>query len=399
MIFKYKIKLEDGRTIQGEIEGSDEKSVIDFLSKEGIILSLKKKKEFFLKTLPIKKKVKPKDLIIFTRQLAIMLSANVPLIRALEILTIQTDNLALKKVINEITDETKGGVKLSTALAKFPKIFNPFFISIIKSGETVGKLDEVLNYLADEQEKDYEIKSKMSGALIYPLFVIGVVIIVVILMMTIVIPQLSSIILETGAKLPLSTKILIKVSNFFALYWWAVVVFFGTIFFFFKKFTKKGKGKKIWDRIQLRIPIIGEIFQKIYLIQFSRNLSTLISGGVVLPEALKVVNEIIPNTVYKELIEATIKEVNEGRSVATFFSQSKEIPQMLSQMLVVGEQAGQVDVVLNKIANFYTRELEILISKLTSLIEPIIIIFLGIGVAFVVSGIILPIYNLASGSF
>lgn len=397
MIFKYKIKLEDGKIIQGEIEGLDENLIIETLSKEGIIISLKKKRKNIFEQIFVQKKIKHKDLIIFTRQLAIMLSANLTLMRALEILINQTVNPHFKKIINEVTNDTKGGMKLSVSMAKFPQFFNSFFVNMVKSGETVGKLDEVLNYLADEQEKDYEIKNKITGALIYPLFIIVLVILVVIVMMTVVIPQLSTVILETGAQLPLSTKILIGLSNFMARYWWLILGVFGGIFFFLKKITRKGKGRKILDKIKLKAPIIGEIFQKIYLVQFSRSFSTLITGGVVLPEALKVVGEIIPNSIYKELIEATVKEVNEGRSIATVFSHSKEIPQMLSQMLIVGEQAGQIDVVLNKIANFYTREVEILISRLTSLIEPLIIILLGLGVAFVVSGIIMPIYNLAGG--
>ncbi|MCX7779152.1 MAG: type II secretion system F family protein [Patescibacteria group bacterium] len=399
MIFEYKIKLEDESIVQGEIEGPDEALIVETLSRQGTIISLRKKRKKIFQEKFFRTKIKHKDLIVFTRQLAIMLSANFPLVRALETLLSQTTNQNLKEVVNEIVNDTKGGTKLSTSLSKFPQFFSPFFINMVKSGETVGKLDEVLNYLADEQEKDYEFRSKIKGALIYPLFIITLVIIVMIVMMTFIIPQLSTVFLETGAQLPLSTRVLINLSNFMVRYWWLIFSLFGGAFFLFTKITKKGKGKKFLDRIQIKIPIIGELFQKIYLIQFSRSFSTLISGGVTLPEALKIVGEVMPNSIYKEIIEATLKEVNEGRSIATIFSQRKEVPPILSQMLVVGEQAGQIEMVLNKIANFYTREVEILISRLTNLIEPLIIMLLGLGVAFIVSGIILPIYNLASGGF
>ena len=395
MFFKYKIKTDKEEIIEGEIEIGDEKLATEILSKKGTIIFLKEKKRRFF-GLPFFQKIKSKDLVIFSRQLAVMVSTAMPLVKAFESLAEQTSQPSLKKIIIEIKEDIKGGMRLSASLRKFPQVFNSLFVNMVKTGETVGKLDEVLNYLADEQEKDYELRNKIKGALIYPLIIFCLVVVVLVIMMTFIIPRLSSLIIETGMQLPITTRILIGLSNFFVKYWWLVFGILISAIFLFKKITQRGKGREILDRMKIKLPIFGEIFQKIYLIQFSRSLSTLLTGGTPLILALKVVEDVVPNTLYKELISQTSKEVEEGRSIATAFSKSKEIPAMISQMLVVGEQTGQIDLVLNKMANFYAREVEGLIGRLASLMEPLIIIFLGFGVAIMVSAIILPIYNLAS---
>jgi len=395
MFFKYKIKTDKEEIIEGEIEIGDEKLATEILSKKGTIIFLKEKKRRFF-GLPFFQKIKSKDLVIFSRQLAVMISTAMPLVKAFESLAEQTSQPSLKKIIIEIKEDIKGGMRLSASLRKFPQVFNSLFVNMVKTGETVGKLDEVLNYLADEQEKDYELRNKIKGALIYPLIIFCLVVVVLVIMMTFIIPRLSSLIIETGMQLPITTRILISLSNFFVKYWWLVFGILISAIFLFKKITQRGKGREILDRMKIKLPIFGEIFQKIYLIQFSRSLSTLLTGGTPLILALKVVEDVVPNTLYKELISQTSKEVEEGRSIATAFSKSKEIPAMISQMLVVGEQTGQIDLVLNKMANFYAREVEGLIGRLASLMEPLIIIFLGFGVAIMVSAIILPIYNLAS---
>jgi len=395
MFFKYKIKTDKEEIIEGEIEIGDEKLATEILSKKGTIIFLKEKKRRFF-GLPFFQKIKSKDLVIFSRQLAVMVSTAMPLVKAFESLAEQTSQPSLKKIIIEIKEDIKGGMRLSASLRKFPQVFNSLFVNMVKTGETVGKLDEVLNYLADEQEKDYELRNKIKGALIYPLIIFCLVVVVLVIMMTFIIPRLSSLIIETGMQLPITTRILISLSNFFVKYWWLVFGILISAIFLFKKITQRGKGREILDRMKIKLPIFGEIFQKIYLIQFSRSLSTLLTGGTPLILALKVVEDVVPNTLYKELISQTSKEVEEGRSIATAFSKSKEIPAMISQMLVVGEQTGQIDLVLNKMANFYAREVEGLIGRLASLMEPLIIIFLGFGVAIMVSAIILPIYNLAS---
>lgn len=395
MFFKYQIKTEKDEILKGEIEAPNEKIATSELRERGIIIFLRERKRKIFET-SLFQRIRAKDLVIFSRQLSVMISATLPVVRALEVLISQTSNPQLKKAVMEVMEDVKGGMRLSNSLAKFPNIFNSLFVNMVKTGETVGKLDEVLNYLADEQEKDYEIKNKITGAFIYPIVIVGLVMVILMVMMIFVIPKLTSLVAEMGTQLPITTRMLIGLSNFFVNYWWLVFGLLLILFFLFQRLTCRGRGRRILDQVKLKLPIFGEIFQKIYFVQFSRSLATLIAGGAPLTLALQVAEDVMPNVIYKDLIHQTTKGVEEGKSIASVFLKSKEIPPMLSQMLVVGEQTGQIDLILNKIANFYAREIENLIARLTSLIEPLIIIFLGIGVAIMVSAIIMPIYNLAS---
>lgn len=400
MLFQYQIRKEGGLIYEGEIEASNEKEAFDLLSKEkGDLIFLKKKKElnFNLQNLSFFNRVKKKDLVIFSRQLSTMISASLALVKALETLIKQTTNPTLKKIIVSITEDVKGGAKLSSALSRYPKVFDVLFVNMVKTGETVGKLDEVLNYLADEQEKDYEIRGKIKSALMYPVVIILVVIVVIVVMMTFVVPKLTAVLIESGVELPITTRILIGSSNFLVHYWWLVFLAILGLIVIFKAIIRTKKGRSFFDRLKLRVPIFGKLIQRIYLVQMTRSLSTLIAGGVPLTTSLRVVAEVVDNVTYKNLIKKTIREVESGKLMANTFLQSQEMPVMLGQMISVGEQTGQLDIVLEKISNFYSREIEGLIVQLVSLIEPLIIVFLGLGVAFVVASIILPMYNLAGG--
>lgn len=399
MLFDYKAKTIEGKTVKGSIDAPSEELAVDNLTKQGLILlSLVEHGKGLKLSMDIRigSGVKSKDMVLFSRQLSVMISAGLPLMRALTVLAEQTSNRYFKNVITEITDDVRGGTRFSSALAKYPKIFNDFFINMIRAGETSGKLDEILNYLADEQEKNYDLASKIKGAMIYPIFIFVAMLGIMFLMMTMVIPKLTAVLTEAGVELPLPTKILIATSNFLSAYWYILILALIILIISFRLFLKTRPGRFIWDSTKLKLPVFGGLLQRIYLVRFTRSMSTLLIGGVPLTSGLRIVADVVGNVIYKNIILDTVEAVEGGNSISSVFIESTIIPKMLSHIMAVGEQTGQLDTVLDKMANFYAREVENMLGKLTVLIEPVIIIILGIAVGGIVASILLPMYNLAT---
>jgi len=399
--FEYRARDKKNRITTGVVEAPSISAADKILAGQGwLVLSVKKRKktahlEDYLKFL---NRVSTRDLVAFSRQFAVMIAANLPVVQALRVLVKQTTNTYFETIISEMANEVEGGAKLSAALSHYPNIFSDFYVNIVGSGETIGKLDKVLHYLADQQEKDYDLMSKIKGAMIYPIFVLMAMAGIGVVMMIFVIPKLTDVLKETGGDLPMATKILMGASDFMIHYWWlllgGVIVLAVTV----RVFLKTPAGKKFFDYFLLKLPIFGKLFQRIYLIRFTRSLATLVVGGVALTKSLKITAGIVGNTVYRDLITRTIKEVEEGNSISTVFMESKEMPQMVSQMLIVGEKTGRIDKVLERLTDFYTMEMDNLITNLTSLMEPLIMVILGVGVGIMVAAIIMPMYNMA-GSF
>jgi type IV pilus assembly protein PilC len=397
-IFKYKAIDKNNKSIEGLIETTSDSVAAEILQeKEFTVISITekavKKQLGFMKAL---NRVKQKDLVIFSRQFSVMVSANVALVQALRILVDQTENLTLKMIISEIADEVDAGSRLSDSLSKRPKIFSDFYINIVKSGETSGKLDEVLNYLADEMEKDYDMMSKIKGAMIYPAFVLFGLCVVGAVMMVFVVPKLTAILTETGGELPFATKLLIGTSEFMTKYWWLLIIIMLAIFFGAKAYLKTETGKKQFDYIILKLPIFGKLLQRIYLVRLTRSMNTLIVGGVTITKSLRIVADVVGNETYKHLVKETSKAVEDGESISSVFITSNEIPKMVSQMMSIGERTGKLDIILERITDFYGREVKNIIDNLMSLMEPIIMIIMGIAVGIMVAAIILPMYNMAN---
>jgi len=281
-------------------------------------------------------------------------------------------------------------------MSKYPDIFNHFFVSMVKSGETSGKIDEVMNYLADEMEKDYDLVSRIKGAMIYPAFIIFGLIVVGALMMIFVVPKLTEMLLQSGAQLPLTTRMLIAVSNFMVNYWWVLVLVILLAPFFLKTFSRTKSGKRNLDLAKIYFPIFGKLFQRIYIVRFCRSLGTLMTGGVPLTVGLRVSKEVVGNVAFEELIDQTIAEVEDGNPIASVFSRSKFVPMIVSQMLNIGERTGRLDSILEKVASFYQREINNTVQNLASLIEPVVMLVIGLGVGVMVSAIIMPMYQLAN---
>jgi len=399
MIFRYEALDNQGAKTTGLVEADNSQEAESLLKDNGLALvSLEVaniKKRFSLSFL---KRVSMKDIVIFSRQFSIMISAGVPMVQSLRILVNQTENKKFKKVIGEIGDEVEGGASLSDSLSKRPKIFSNFFVSVVKSGERSGKLDDVLDYLADEISKDYDMGAKIKGAMIYPTVVIVGMVIIGIVMMVFVLPKMMDILTETGTTLPLATRILIGISNFIIHYWWIVVTIVVGIIMGIRAILRTPAGRYTWDSLTLHLPVFGKLFQKILLVRFCRSMNTLLLGGVSIENSLAIAGDVVSNKVYQRLVQQTIKEVEDGNSISTIFLDSPLVPQMVSHMMQVGEGTGKLDVVFTKISEFYNREIDNALANIMSLMEPLIMIILGIGVGVMVAAVIMPMYTMV-GNF
>ncbi len=399
-LYSYKATNSKKQIVEGTVKAPTESIASEILSENGLNTLVIKEIGGFNRLqqfVDVLNRISAKDLVIFSRQLSVMISANMPIVQALRSLLKQLSNTKLKGIITEIADEVDGGAKLSQALAKHPKVFDDFFVNIIKSGETSGKLDEVLNYLADQKEKDYDLMSKIKGAMTYPIFVLGGMVIVGTLMMMFVVPKLTEIFKDTGGELPFSTRLLISTSHIFQNYWWALFGSVAVVFVMLRMLVRTKAGREQWDQIKLRIPVFGKLFQRIYLVRFSRSLHTLLVGGVNLTAALRITADVVGNKVFQSLILQTVKEVEDGNPITSVIGKSTAFPPMVAQMLGVGDRTGRLDEVLERMSSFYARETQNLVDNLVTLIEPMIMIMMGVAVGLMVAAIILPMYNLAQG--
>jgi len=397
-VFDYKAKNRSGDTVKGAVEAPSGDLAQEVLRDKGLILlsiNERTKITLFQSTFGFLKRVPRKDVVMFSRQLAVLIAATVPIVQALRILVKQQKNVNFKIILSEIADEVDGGARLSQTLGKYPQVFSDFFVHMVRSGETTGKLDETLNYLADQQERDYDLMSKIKGAMIYPVFIVGGMLAVGVLMMIFVLPKLTEVLEQGGGELPWSTKLVMGASGFLQSKWWLLLLIIIILTVVFVLIRRNPAGKRKLDELKMRLPVFGQIYRSIYLVRFSRSLSTLLVSGVTLTRSLEITGDIVGNLLYKELIEETIEDVEAGKSIATSFLKSKAVPVMLPHMMAIGEQTGKMDLILDKISGFYARELENTVNNLVSLIQPFILVIMGIGVAVMVMSILLPMYNLS----
>ncbi len=342
-------------------------------------------------------RVKSRELVVFSRQFSLLVSSDIGVVDALMTIVEQTENTRFQNIITEVAFEVNGGSLLSDALRrKGDRVFSNFYINVVAAGETSGKLDEVLAYLADEMEKDYDLVSKFRSAMIYPAVVLCGLAGVGFIMMYFVLPNLTAILEETGAALPWATMVVIAAVNFFQNYVWFILLFIILSIFSIRALMKTDSGRLWLDTLKLRLPIVGRMYKLVYLIRFCRSLSTLLRGGVTIIRSLEVSGEVVRNRLYQTLIQKTMKAVSEGDSVSAVFSTSSYVPRMIPQMMSIGERTGHLDTVLEKISQFYSRELAEKLNNLGAVLEPLVMILLGIGVGIMVAAVILPMYNIAT---
>jgi type IV pilus assembly protein PilC len=398
MYFDFKAKDADGRDIQGVVDAPSEQSAEDTLAgRQLIVVSITPRvASSRLQSIQFFNRVKAKELVMFFRQLSTMSAATLPLVSALRILVKQTESPRLKTIISEIADEVDGGARLSQAFARHPDVFNDFYVNMVRSGETSGHLDEVLSYLADQREKDYDLVSRIRGAMVYPAFILSAMTVVGIIMMVFVVPRLTAVLIESGGELPFATRLLIGTSGFLSKFWWALLISVLLMVGGMRYGLRQAPVRRQWDWLKIKLPVFGKLFQRIYLIRFTRSITTLLKGGVPLPHALEITGDVVGNAVYRDLIKRTVKQVQDGNPIATEFLKSKDVPIMVSHMLSVGETTGQLEQILDRLTQFYAREIDNLVSSLVSLVEPMIMVAMGLAVGVMVAAIIMPMYNLAS---
>ncbi len=398
MKFQYKARSKDGQIKSGIVVAADQTRAEQLLSENGlIIIGLSVEEEdFFSRINPFGKTVSNKDIVLFSRQLATLVSARVPILQALRILEEQISNKYLITIVRDLIKSVENGEALSLAMNKHDKVFGSVYVSLVKSGEVSGSLDKSLSYLADQQEKDYELRAKVKSAMTYPGFVLGALGVVGVLMFKFVLPKLTSVLEEQGGALPPVSRGLIAFTHFFDKFWWIVILLFACAIVAVKFYLSTEKGRYNWDGLKIKLPIIGDIFKKIYLARFARNLSTLVIGGIPIIKSLQIVADIINNVVYRDIVLDSVTKISAGKSISEGLSGHPEFPNIVTQMVKVGEQTAQLDEIMNKLALFYEKEVDTKVATLATLLEPIIMIILGIGVGLLVAGVLMPIYNLAS---
>lgn len=338
--------------------------------------------------------VSNKDVVIFSRQIATLFEAQVSTLRIFRLLASETTNPKLQRILTDISDNLQGGSTISTALARHPDVFSAFYVSMVKSGEESGTLEKTFMYLADYLDRMYQVISKAKNALIYPAFVIGVFCLVMMLMLTIVIPSVSKILIDAGQQLPIYTRIVISVSDFVTGYFPFILLFFALGGLILWQFQKTVAGKRAMDEFKLSIPYIGTLYERLFLTRICDNISTMLSSGISMVQSLEVTGEVVDNVVYKEIIQNTLIDVKAGKSFADAISEYPEIPGVLAQMSKVGEETGKLGEILGTLATFYRREVNNAVDTLISLIEPAMIVLLGLGVGVLLASVLLPIYNM-----
>lgn len=397
MKFNYQARTKKGEIHTGQIEASSKEATIVLLQKNGLYVTFLEKatSPIYAKKIKIFEKISRKDIVLFSRQLSIMFKSKATLIESLRVLADQTKNSNFKEKILKISEEVDGGTLFSKALARYPKTFSSFYVAMIKSGEVSGKLSEVLDYLAEHLEREYHLTARTRGALIYPALIIFVVVAVLILMVLFVIPQLKTVLEESGEALPFLTKFVMGLTPFFKKWGWLVILGVASLIFFSFRYYSSEEGKKIFDKIFLRLPMMGSLLKMVYLSRFAENLSTLISGGLPIAQALETVAGIIGNNSYKEVIFEAREAVRRGEPISSVLAKAPKLfPPMFVQMTLVGERTGTLDTALLNIVNFYRKEADTRIDSFLSVLEPALIIFLGIIVAGFMLSILMPLYRM-----
>lgn len=342
------------------------------------------------------KSVSNKDVVILSRQISTLFQAHVSPLRIFRLLSAEVENDQLKTIMNKIVEDLQAGSSISRAMASHPQVFSSFYINMVRAGEESGSLEKSFSYLADYLDRSYEIISKARNALIYPAFVIGIFVVVMSLMLTMVIPKIAKILTDAGQELPIYTKIVIGLSNFMINYIALILIAIAGLVVGFWRFSKTEVGMRTIDEFMLALPVLGNLKRKLLLTRICDNISTMLSSGVSMVQALEVTADVVDNKVFKEIIELSLYEVKGGRSFADAISEYPEIPSVLSQMAKVGEETGSLSEIMTTLAHFYRREVNQAVDTMISLIEPAMIVLLGLGVGVLLASVLMPIYNLTN---
>ncbi|OGH13982.1 MAG: hypothetical protein A3H50_02130 [Candidatus Levybacteria bacterium RIFCSPLOWO2_02_FULL_37_10] len=398
MRLRYKAITQDNKIIRGLVDANDINEAALYLRSKNLvpITITQESQNNFLKNLPFFGKIKNSDLIVFTRQLSSMLSSGLTLIRSLEILKEQFGSETMLEITGSIINDIEEGKNFSLAISKFPDVFSPIYVSIIKSAEGAGLLDRALLRLADNLEKQEKLKNTIKAALFYPAIVVLLMVAVVFIMMTFVIPQLANLYKGLNVELPLPTKIIISVSGFFVVFWPLVIGLIVLSIFLYRRWYKTEAGRLIIDDLVLKLPVFGNLIKKVILTELSRTLSVLVGSGSLVVDSLIQTSDTLGNIHYKNALRDVAKKVENGVAIGDAMSSHTLFPPLLVQLVKIGEQTGKLDETLLKASEYFENETDQLVKTLTTALEPLIMVTLGVGVAFLMISIITPIYGLIS---
>lgn len=395
--YKYKARDKTGNLVTGEVEASSESVAARLVRERGYILvDLRKAGRGLFGLTGIRDHVSGGDITAFTRQLATMINAGLPVTESLQILKLQSKP-AMKAVTTQILADVESGESLSKSFERHPKVFSPTYVALVKAGETGGVLDKVLNRLADNLERSQEFRGKVKGAMIYPAIIVIGMIVVSVIMVVFIMPRLTELYTQFDAELPFTTKLLTAISGFFINFWYLVIILLGVAFWLFKGYTKTKSGKRKIAEFIFKIPILGELQREVVLTELTRTLSLMVGSGVPILEGLGVTSGVVGNVIIADALVGASKQIEKGFPISYAFAQYPDaFPYILAQMVSVGEETGKMEEVLSKVSHVFEVDSEQKVKALTSAIEPIIMIVLGIGVAFLVVSVIMPIYNLTT---
>lgn len=397
--FYYKARNKKGALEKGSLNAPNKKTATEILQKRELILlnlDLKNPLSLLEQVFSFFERIPKKSIVVFSRQLATMVDASLPLVKALRVLLNQTEDQKFRNVIFKLSAEVEGGTDFSLALSQFPNVFSDFYISIIRSGESSGRLPEALEYLADYLERDQDLKSKIRASLTYPAFLLGGLVVVGTVVMIFVIPRLNEVFKDTTEKLPLTTVLIIGLGTYLLHYWWLNLFIASTFGIIIYSYLKTEEGKLRYDEIRIKIPIIRTVYKKIIMARFAQTLSTLLKGSIPIVRALTVVADVLNNRVYSKIILESAQKIEDGSTFGDSLKGYDEISPMIIQVAEVGEKTGKLDEVLEKLAKYYTKEVDNSIANLVEFIQPVILSIIGIAVGLLFASIIIPIYNLAS---
>jgi type IV pilus assembly protein PilC len=401
MLFDYEALTDTGEKKIGSVDASSKDLAIAAIQRRGYIISSmsesKEKRSLMNISFLGKTSIPMKDIVIMSRQMSTLFESQVAALKAFNLLAENTSNKNLTKILEEVAEDIKSGIYISQALAKHKEAFSDFYVNMVKSGEESGKLTQCFSYLADYLDRQYQLTSKTKNALIYPAFVIGVFVIVMIMMFTFIVPKLAAIIKESGMDIPFSTQIIMNISDLFVSYGLFLLagVVIGIVALV--RYARTPHGRLYIDRLKISVPVFKNIYSKLYLSRISDNMDTMLSSSIPIVRSIELTSAVVGNRVFEEVLKDIAEDVKSGSSLSDSFGKHHEIPSIMSGMIRVGEETGSLGNILKTLGHFYSREVNEAVDTMVSLIEPIMIVMLGLGVGVLLSSILMPIYNIAGG--
>jgi type IV pilus assembly protein PilC len=400
MIFTYEAIDQSGKNVDGTIDAVSQDVAVSSLQRRGLsVIAInaqdEKKGLAALGSISFFDSVSNRDMVIVSRQIATLFEAQVSALRVFRLLAEQVEKPYLAKILTQVADDLQGGNQISKALAKHPKVFSEFYVNMVRAGEESGKLDSTFLFLADYLDRSYELMSKARNALIYPAFVILTFFSVMALMLTLVIPKVSAILIEGGQEIPIYTKIVIAMSTALTDYGVFILILLIIGGFLAVRYGRTEAGARSFDKLKLSMPYIGALYEKLYLSRISDNLNAMLSSGINTIRALEITAAVVGSRVYRDILEDTIEAVKSGSPISESFAKYPEMPSIMVQMMKVGEETGEVGNILEKLARFYRREVTNAVDTLVNLIEPVMIVALGLGVGVLLAAVLIPIYNIS----